>query len=388
MRPPTRALALLLLLPAFACGKRGDPRPPLRKTPPPLVQFRIAQRGSRLEVSGVAPRVSTDGVTLRAMTIELLRADGDGDFLKLARKRGFTVQAGETFTEPETLPPAGTLVRIAARAVASRQASALTAIMTLPAQPPPAAPANLEAALVEGGVQLKWSGRRPTPLPPPAPPPPTSPPPPLATPPATGPAPATGAQAPPSGTPAPTSAPATPAATAPASPDTLAAPVSRSGFWLYRRPQTGAYAGPLFPEPTPDKSHLDTEATAGQDWCYVVRAVVSSQPLIESDSSNEACLTARDVAPPTVPSGLTLLAQPEGLELRWSPSPEGDLRLYRVYRAAPTGTPERLAEVPAGTTVFLDRTAAPGTAYRYTITAVDGVGNESPPSAPLLGNLP
>ena len=388
MRASTRALALVLLLPAFACGKRGDPRPPLRKTPQPLVQFRIAQRGGRLEVSGVSPRVSTDGVALRAMTIELLRADGDGDFLKLARKRAFTVQAGESFAEPETLPPAGTLVRIAARAVASRKPSALTAILTLPAQAPPAAPANLEAALVEGGVQLKWSGRRPTPLPPPAPPPTTTPPSspatpragsattsataPTTTPPIIG-------QTPPSGA---------PAAAVPAPPDTPAPPISRSGFWLYRRPQAGAYAGPLLPEPTPDKSHLDREATAGQDWCYVVRAVVSSEPLIESDSSNEACLTARDVAPPTVPSGLTLLAQPGALELRWSPSPESDLRLYRVYRAAPAGTPERLAEVPAGTTVFLDQTAAPGTVYQYTITAVDGVGNESPPSAPLLGNLP
>ena len=60
MRFPALALVLLLLLlfPALACGKRGDPRPPLRKTPPPLVQFRLAQRGARLEVSGMAPRAS------------------------------------------------------------------------------------------------------------------------------------------------------------------------------------------------------------------------------------------------------------------------------------------------------------------------------------------
>lgn len=165
-------------------------------------------------------------------------------------------------------------------------------------------------------------------------------------------------------------------------------PAPKSGFWVYRRAKAGRYERPLFAEPTPDKSHVDAEAGAGQDWCYVVRAVVSHEPLIESSSSNEACLTARDITPPTVPAGLTLLAQPGALELRWSPSPEGDLAFYRVFRAAPTGAAEKIAEVPAGTSVFLDSTAAAGTAYRYTITAVDRAGNESAPSAPLLGNLP
>jgi fibronectin type 3 domain-containing protein len=116
--------------------------------------------------------------------------------------------------------------------------------------------------------------------------------------------------------------------------------------------------------------------------------VVSSDPLIESDSSNEACLTARDVAAPAAPGGLTILAQEGGLELRWSPSPESDLAFYRVYRAVSSGSPEKLAELPAPTTSYLDKTAAPGTAYRYTVTAVDRAGNESPPSSPLLGNLP
>lgn len=166
------------------------------------------------------------------------------------------------------------------------------------------------------------------------------------------------------------------------------APVPKSGFWVYRRTKAGRYERPLFAEPTPDKSQLDAEAGAGQDWCYVVRAVVSHEPVIESASSNEACLTARDIAPPTVPSGLTLLAQAGGLEVRWSPSPEADLAGYRVYRAAPTGAPEKIAEIPAGTASFLDTTAAAGTAYRYTVTAIDKVGNESAPSAPLLGNLP
>jgi hypothetical protein len=370
--PRVRETACLLALGSLslvvACGKRGDPRPPLRKTPQPLASFRIAQRADRLEISGIAPRLSTEGVALKPLTVEILRADGDGDFLKLARKRSFAVQPGEPFTEPDTLPAAGTIVRVAARAVASGKPSAMTGILTLPVQPPPAAPFELVATLSEGGVQLKWSGKRPNPLPAPVSPPPVTPPPPA-----------------PTATPPPAGAPTTAAPTTTTPPEL---PVPKSGFWVYRRAKADRYDRPLFAEPTLDKSSVDGNAMAGQEWCYVVRAVVSHEPLIESASSNEACLTARDIAPPTVPSGLTLLAEQDALELRWSPSPEADLALYRVYRAGPNGAPEKIAEVPAGTAVFLDTTASRGTAYRYTITAVDGAGNESAHSAPLLGNLP
>ena len=153
-------------------------------------------------------------------------------------------------------------------------------------------------------------------------------------------------------TPAPGGPPALPACDA-------EPPAPKSGFWVYRRAKAGRYEPPLFPEPLLEKSHVDADAASGQDWCYVVRAVASHEPLIESGSSNEVCLTARDIAPPTVPAGLTLLAEPGALELRWSPSPEADLALYRVYRAGPTGAAEKIAEVPAGTTVFLDTTATP-----------------------------
>jgi hypothetical protein len=374
--PLVRETACLLALGSLslvvACGKRGDPRPPLRKTPQPLASFRIAQRADRLEISGIAPRLSTEGVALKPLTVEILRADGEGDFLKLARKRSFAVQPGEPFTEPDTLPAAGTTVRIAARAVASGKPSAMTGILTLPVQAPPTAPFELVATLSEGGVQLKWSGKRPNPLPAPVSPPPVTPPSPSPTQAAPPP--------PPTATTPPAGAPTT------ATPPEL--PLPKSGFWVYRRAKADRYDRPLFAEPTSDKSALDSSATAGQEWCYVVRAVVSAEPLIESASSNEACLTARDIAPPTVPSGLTLLAAQGALELRWSSSPEADLALYRVYRAGPNGAAEKIAEVPAGTAVFLDTTAARGTAYRYTITAVDGAGNESAHSAPLLGNLP
>jgi hypothetical protein len=365
-----KSLAAPLLLAALAasalgCGKRGDPRPPLRKTPAAVLGFSVAQQGARLIVSGAAPRTSTEGAALSSVRVEILRAEGEGDFLKLARKRSITLAAGESFREPEPLPAPGTLLRLAARVVAGSRSSVQSQILTFVSQPPLEAPANLAAASAPDGVRLTWTGKAPPPLPaPPTPPPPA--------PPAAGVPPGAAA---PAGTPPPT--PAAPARPAP-----------KAGFVVYRRPAGGAYTRPLTAEPMDALTTVDAAAAQGLEWCYVVRTTVSQDPPIESDDSNEACLVSRDVAAPAPPGGLTALAQPGALEIRWSPSPEPDLAGYRVYRATAAGGPERLAEVPAGTTVYADTAAAPGALYRYTITAVDRTGNESAPSAPLLGNTP
>lgn len=362
-----KKLAATVLLAALAapspgCGKRGDPRPPLRKTPPPLSAFAVAQRGGRLEVSGTAPRTSTEGAALSSVRVELLRAEGEGDFLKLARRREISLGAGESFREPEPLPAPGTLLRLAARVVASGRPSVQTAVLSFVAQPALPVPAELAAAAAPDGVRLTWTGKVPPPLPAPPTPAPTA-------------------------TPVPNPIATTPTGSAPKAPPTPPAkPAPRAGFVVYRRPADGLYSRPLAPEPIDALTTVDAGASQGLEWCYVVRTTVSQDPPIESDDSNEACLVARDVQAPAPPGGLTALAQPGALEIRWSPSPEPDLAVYRVYRASASGGPERLAEVPAGTTVFADTAAAPGVLYRYTVTAVDRAGNESAPSAPLLGN--
>ncbi len=93
-----------------------------------------------------------------------------------------------------------------------------------------------------------------------------------------------------------------------------------------------------------------------------MRAVGSTDPLIESAPSNEACLERRDITPPAVPAGLAVLPRQGGLELLWSPSSEEDLAGYRVYRAAAGAAPERLAELDPGKTSYLDEGAQKGVA--------------------------
>ena len=178
MRAKTPGLVLVALaLGLVACGKRGDPRPPLRKTPPPIAGFAVAQRGERLEVTGTAPRTSTDGAVLSSVRVEILRAEGEGDFVKVARTRVIDLAGGETFREPDLLPAPGTRLRLAARAVASGKPSPLSTITTLVVQPPLPVPQELGAALAPDGVRLTWTGKVPPALPAPVVPEPPPPPP-------------------------------------------------------------------------------------------------------------------------------------------------------------------------------------------------------------------
>jgi hypothetical protein len=162
----------------------------------------------------------------------------------------------------------------------------------------------------------------------------------------------------------------------------------RSGFFVYRRIGGGRYETPLGEEPLENAVLEDKTAPLGQTACYVVRAVASTGPLIESEPSNEACVAVRDVAPPAAPTGLTALPRGAALELLWIPSGEEDLAGYRLYRGLPGAAAEKIADLDASHSSFLDEAARRGVRYRYTITAVDRSGNESPASEPVELLLP
>ena len=343
------------------CGKRGDPRPPLRRTPAPVTEFRLAQRGDKLEVSGTAPRASLDGVRLERVTVEFLYAWGEADLERAGERRAVAAEGGQRVTSSLPLPTPGTLVRAAARAVAGGDAGSRTLTRTLVAQPPPEPPRELRAELREDGVSLMWRGPRPTPAPPP---------------------------------PRPEAA----GGGAPHRPQAIAAPreeppaakveAARAGFFVYRRRSDSAYGAPLFAEPQEGRSYVDGGAAPGQRLCYVVRAVASVDPLIESAASEEACVDVHDVAAPATPTGLTALGGESGIELAWSPSPEPDLAGYRLFRSTSPGIPELLTELTPAQTVHLDPAPEPGVVYRYALTAFDSAGNESPPSPAVEASRP
>ena len=150
---------------------------------------------------------------------------------------------------------------------------------------------------------------------------------------------------------------------------------------LYRRAPEGE-ATLLVQEPLAGTNYEDATAPQGQTWCYLARTVISADPLIESVESVPACVDVKDVFAPAPPTGLSVLAQDAEVEVSWSPSTEGDLKSYRLYRQAGGGPPQRVAEIPRGTTSLRDPGLA-GAVSVYTLTAVDASGNESGPSAPV-----
>jgi fibronectin type 3 domain-containing protein len=148
------------------------------------------------------------------------------------------------------------------------------------------------------------------------------------------------------------------------------------------------YAAPINGVPLAGNQHTDTAVEMGQNLCYVVRMVLSTDPLVESEPSTEACVGVKDIAAPAAPTGVTALVQADHVEVSWSPSSEVDLKTYKVYRTAGGEKPALVGQVAAGETVFRDRTPGKGGAHFYTVTAVDAAGNESPPSSPAEGHLP
>ncbi len=139
-------------------------------------------------------------------------------------------------------------------------------------------------------------------------------------------------------------------------------------------------------------SLLDTTAKPGIPYRYTAtrRLMVELSGRtteLFSTPSPAIDLTLRPIYPPPVPTGLTAVAftgatNGFAVDLIWQPIDDTGLIApfagYNVYRAS-TGEATRLNSIPLTVPAFHDTTALPNTAYRYSVTAVDSMGNESGP---------
>jgi hypothetical protein len=86
-----------------------------------------------------------------------------------------------------------------------------------------------------------------------------------------------------------------------------------------------------------------------------------------------------DVTPPAVPTGVTASGGDSQVTLSWTGNTDADLLGYKVYRGGVVVSGSGVLTRPS----YLDTSAVDGTAYSYTVTAVDSSGNESAASSPV-----
>ena len=147
---------------------------------------------------------------------------------------------------------------------------------------------------------------------------------------------------------------------------------------LRQGPDETSFA-PLAVTTTPE--YFDATPVMGKTYIYQVLtfAPLADNREAESDLSPAATITFKDVFPPAAPHGLRAAASAGSIELSWESNDEPDLAGYRVYRSVDGAAFEKVGDVnlPA----YSDKTAQPGHAYRYQVTAIDQSGNESDRSA-------
>jgi len=133
---------------------------------------------------------------------------------------------------------------------------------------------------------------------------------------------------------------------------------------------------------------LDRNTEYGKEYRYWIQAVRrAGNADAESEIAGPATVRPVDKFPPAVPKGLNAVPGLNTVELTWDPNQERDLAVYRVYRAEAGGPFELLAD-KAASPAYSDRKVQAGKQYRYRVSSVDRLGNESPQSAPVETTAP
>ena len=364
---------ILLFAVLVACGKRGDPRPPVPIIPKAVSDLVVTQRGSKVILTWSYPSLTTSGRTLRDLhrvvvyrvTEELpvpqagrdpnaiLPGDVDvtvprpiqqfskvlgvtpAQFVKL-RERVDSIEGANlpaatsgahliyedtpTFTTRDGRP---VRLNYAVVAEGGTAKSDLSNIATIVPVVVPAPPANVTATPDAKGVVLKWD-----------------------------------------------------------------APSTAKMFNVYRIGANDApneLAPPINTAPVTSATYTDSPAYGA--YTYRVTAVASTgPPRIESDPSAATTVTFKDLMPPAAPASLTALVEVKNVRLLWDPVDVPDLWGYYVYRYEGKARIKFQTGAPIPSTHFGDASPDPGIEYVYAVTAVDKSGNESPErrSEPVL----
>ncbi|HEX8172112.1 MAG TPA: hypothetical protein VF824_16380 [Thermoanaerobaculia bacterium] len=376
-----RTLVALALL-AAACGKRGDPRPPVPVIPQATSDLVVTQRADKVILSWSYPALTTAGRSLTEVRrisifryVEELPAPAGGrdpnailpgdidptrpqpvalfakiptlpeaQFTKLSHRidsiekanlpaatSGAKLLFADTppFRSTDGRPVRLTYAVVTEGATARSQPSNLAIIVPLAVA---VRPANLAASAKAEGVTLTW--------------------------------------------------------TAPTQSVTRDNAPIVAGYNVFRtKPgeELPELAAPLNPSLITATTYTDAPPYGEHE--YRVSAVAATgPPLVQSDPSAPARVTFKDLVAPPAPTSITPLVETKAIRLIWEPVEAADLAGYKLYRSEGMGHGADVKDIGTipleggaivTTAGYVDTRANLGIAYKYAVTAVDKNGNES-----------
>jgi predicted small lipoprotein YifL len=382
-----RSFLLPLLLFVLAdCGKKGPIVAPTAQVPQAVEDLTVSQRGSACLLTWTNPSAYVDGsplIGIAEVEIWLTREDRGAEgtqtkwttsaFAEKAAIIGRLSQEEMAVpSQKETTAPAELTYRFTLAADdpgkkiltfslrvsdLKKRTSQFATPVSLEAMAPLVPPRNIQAVVHEDHILVSWEGQEqpkeeaapwmiPVIIP-------------LIAPPIT--------------------VPVTPAITPPTT------PAPSAGFNIYRSEGENP-AGRRNTSLLKAGEFLDKDFLFGRTYRYFVRAALTTKPPLESDDSDTVEVTAKDVFPPAVPSGLTAIGGPGFIALSWEGGSEPDLAGFRVWRkSAGEGDFVLIATLTEVAGSFSDQKVEKNQRYEYAISALDTAGNESPKSATAIG---
>jgi hypothetical protein len=163
-----------------------------------------------------------------------------------------------------------------------------------------------------------------------------------------------------------------------------------NGFRVYRREaQSRVYGQPVGAVAPTGRLYSDQQAVYGARYIYGVTSVDSVVPLLESDISSEHEIDYQDRFGPARPSGLVAFPETGRVRLLWTAVAAEDLAGYEVLRRAnldEEATAVNSELVTRGQ--YLDEGLDSGGLWRYSVVAIDEIGNRSEPSLEIEVRVP
>jgi hypothetical protein len=157
-------------------------------------------------------------------------------------------------------------------------------------------------------------------------------------------------------------------------------PAKIGGYFVYRRAiDEEEYGPPLNKKQIPGTAFVDLTPPYGK-LVYTVRATLPGKSNTLGAPAAEAGIDYRDVFAPPAPGRLDALSEGRLVRLVWDPVAASDLAGYAIFRTEGAGAPERLNQDLVKESFFNDETVQAGRRYRYTVKAIDTAGNASAPS--------